>query len=448
MMFKKDKRKSILPIILFIPIWLILLFSCDKGRSSIEPIPDEEINRGLVSIITDAHYLSGKLHDQGERYNELISGGDGKNTFIQEELFSSLLYSLRQEKPAALFVTGDLTFNGAKLSHKGLASWFGKIEALGIAVYVIPGNHDINNPWAREFQNDKAIKVDTITPSEFRSIYEDFGYSDGISYDDTSLSYLIEPLPGVQVFMLDTNKYEDNYKWGQPDTGGFIRPETRAWIREKGEAAKVEGKQVLVAMHHSLIEHNPMVSRGYTIDDSTSLVNLFSSLNIRVILSGHIHIQDIIERDTPMDRIYDIATGSLPVYPHRYGLIDLSDDEGWVYQTIPLPVEEWAIQNGKEDENLHNFNKYSAEFFTAFSGKMVTQVLEDGSYTPSEIARIAEDSGILNQNFFAGREENNNGRIDEESLEDMFHDRNSFLFQYLKSILRDSAPPDNYLIIK
>ncbi len=37
--------------------------------------------------------------------------------------------------------------------------------------FVIPGNHDIENPWARNYVGDELIKIDSITNDEFRDIY-------------------------------------------------------------------------------------------------------------------------------------------------------------------------------------------------------------------------------------------------------------------------------------
>lgn len=44
-----------------------------------------------------------------------------------------------------LLAAGDLTFNGEKLSHETVAGLFEEIEAAGVPVLTLPGNHDVNN---------------------------------------------------------------------------------------------------------------------------------------------------------------------------------------------------------------------------------------------------------------------------------------------------------------
>ena len=436
MKIQRIKRIYTYTVTLF---WAVMILSCEKNSSQVEP-------GNSIAIITDLHYLSERLHDNGSGFKTVINGGDGKNLFIQEELLSAFIDNLESEKPAAVLITGDLTFNGGKLSHKDLISRLKKIEDLGIDVYVIPGNHDINNPWARKFKKDKALAADTVTPEKFRSLYRKFGYSGALSYDSSSLSYLIEPIPGIQVLMLDTNIYKDNLKRGYSDPNGSLEDDTREWIIGLAIIAEKENKKLFAAMHHSLIEHNSMVSRGYTIQDNESLTTLFSSLNIKVVLTGHIHIQDIIKKETGNGGIFDIATSAFSVFPHKYGLMAFSDKD-WVFQTKSIDVGEWAFKNGKSDEDLLDFRQYSEDYFVGFSEKLVIKSLEKSDFRPSEISELSEIAGILNMNFFAGSEDLNAEDMDGEELSRMFQNSESFLFNYLDSIVSDFEPSDNYLVI-
>ena len=91
-------------------------------------------------------------------------------------------------------LSGDLTNNGEKKSHQKLANLLGEIERSGkTKVLVIPGNHDIDNPWARSFEGDKQVLADSVSPKEFTKIYGDFGYKEAISRDKKTLSYLATP---------------------------------------------------------------------------------------------------------------------------------------------------------------------------------------------------------------------------------------------------------------
>jgi len=418
----------------------IICFNSDIFISDGEP----DIMNHSIYIISDIHFFSERLHDRGILFQRAVNGGDGKNLFFQEELLLSLMRTLESEKPEVLLVTGDLTLNGERRSHRDFASFLKKIKSLGIKVFVIPGNHDINNPRALKFDGDKVYPTDTVSPENFTRIYHDFGYRDALSYDPVSLSYMVEPVPGIRILMLDTNKYENNRENGTPAGSGHIRPETRQWIAELSGKAAEEGKRVLVAMHHSLIEHNTMVSEGFTIDDSEALVSFLTALEIPLVLTGHIHIQDIVKRETGGVPIYDIATNAFPVYPHHYGVLTLEENR-WMYRSHPVDVAGWAAENGRPD--LENFGNSAREFFIGRSDLMVKRSLEKEDYSDEEILRIARIAGELNVHFFSGQKELNDPLISDDFLDNLFHEDSLFLKNYLKSILHNDGMADNNLLI-
>lgn len=136
-----------------------------------------EENKDLTFFVTnDIHYLAKNLTEDSETFNTFIEEGDGKELLYIEDLLEAFIGDIRLQSPDFLIVSGDLTTNGEKKSHQALAEKFKAIEALGTSVYVIPGNHDIENPWALKFQNNERYFVDTITEKEFNTIYNDFGY--------------------------------------------------------------------------------------------------------------------------------------------------------------------------------------------------------------------------------------------------------------------------------
>ena len=97
------------------------------------------------------------------------------------------------------------------MGHQHLASMFSDFESSpGIKIYVIPGNHDIMNFHATDFLGDSAIAAPTITHEEFLQYYAEFGFIEAIAKDDSSLSYIAEPVPGTWLFALDACLYFEN----------------------------------------------------------------------------------------------------------------------------------------------------------------------------------------------------------------------------------------------
>ncbi|WP_053228246.1 metallophosphoesterase [Spirochaeta cellobiosiphila] len=428
--------RKILFLLLVLPL---LLMSCGNKEKF-------NLNQTSLFVVSDIHYLADKLHDEGSLYTELVEEGDGKNMYVQAPLLAALKSTIERDKPKVLLVTGDLTFNGAKRSHKDLADYFKEVEEGGTQVYVIPGNHDINNPRALTFYKDKAFPSKSITPYDFKKIYKDFGYKGALSYDKDSLSYLIEPIEGIQVLMVDSNKYSNNKVLGNPVQGGFIRPSTLAWMGDLVAKAHGDNKQIFVAMHHSLIKHNPMVSEGFTIDDSDKLQEQFLDWNIPMVLTGHIHIQDIIQKSLGDRKIYDVATNALSVYPHQYGRISFGPS-AWHYEAHPVDVETWAKENDIEDDQLRNFPQYSRDFFIKLSNLMVDKSVNTDAIDEETLEEIKKWTGESNADFFAGRE--GETPIDIPGIDEKARSWiNPFLENYLDSIKEDGTPPDNDLYIE
>ena len=282
---------------------------------------DKDIN---FYITTDIHYLSKDLTDNGEAFNKFVSTGAGKQLGYIDEILSAFTYQVKNKKPDVLIISGDLTNNGEEKSHVDLANKLKEVEKSGTAIYVIPGNHDILNPWAREFKEDKQYVTESIKEKDFSEIYKEFGYDEAILRDKNTLSYLAMPSEDVWLLMLDTNQYEDNSVLGFPQTDGKITDQTFAWIKKCNVLAKEKGAKVITVMHHSLLNHSDVIQEGYTINDNEEVIKQFQNSNLDLILSGHIHIQDISSYKKDAGKIYDIATGSLAVYPHQYGMLNYS----------------------------------------------------------------------------------------------------------------------------
>ncbi|MDC7239112.1 MAG: metallophosphoesterase [Spirochaetales bacterium] len=382
-------------------------------------------------MITDVHFLSNELSDESPLFKGMIEDGDGKNLLIQDEILRGLLSEIERKRPAALLITGDITFNGEKKSHRKFARILKSIESMGTEVYVIPGNHDLLNPWARTFKGGVVSGTATISPDEFRSIYRKFGYDKALSRDKETLSYLIEPLPGLQVLMLNSCIYANNLVYGIPQPGGRITPSTKKWITES--IAGSAEKKIVAALHHSVLEHNRVVSDGYTIEESTEVADFFTELGITSFLTGHIHIQDIVNVEKSNGAVLrDISTNALSVYPHNYGIIWHAEN-GWHYRAESL------VQGGPFDEDFRN----SAEdFFIGSSNRLIWKFLGDGNYTEEELNAMSTLFARANLNFFSGNESLNSTEIRAEDLELFYKEDNGFLSSYLESILEDHGPGD------
>src|SRR5690625_2299477 len=94
-------------------------------------------------------------------------------------LLKKALKLASQNESSYLLIPGDLTKDGELLSHLEvrdiLKSWLD--EDKDRRIFLIPGNHDINNYQAYDYKNLKPDQ--NITPKEFFEIY-DFSYKENV----------------------------------------------------------------------------------------------------------------------------------------------------------------------------------------------------------------------------------------------------------------------------
>lgn len=450
-------KKKFAFIILFVSVLCLLGWSYTfQGLKSEK---EAKMNKGPIQagqdismyITTDVHYLSNKLTDNGKAFEDYVNLGDGKQLNDTEEITNAFSNEVEKMKPDVLIVSGDLTNNGEKESHIDLAKKFKRIEEKGTSVYVIPGNHDISNPWARSFKGDNQYTTDIIDEKEFRNIYADFGYDEAISNDEKTLSYLAAPSQDVWLLMLDTSQYKNNYMIGFPQTDGKLSPDTLEWIKECSDLADVKGAKIVTVMHHNIVDHSKMIRKGFTLNNNDEVLNLFQERHLNLVLSGHIHTQDISSYDNGGDILYDIVTGSLAVNPHQYGVLTYSaKDQAIDYHTAKVDVEKWAKEKGIKDKHLNDFEKYSEEYFGKFAYNMAyKRLMEETNYSETDIKSMSEVMKILNVRYFAGTESKNSQDVLKSSGYQLWAEApDSFQKQYIMSMSSDYDMDDNQLHIK
>lgn len=363
-------------------------------------------------VATDTHYLDKALEDGGTAFQSYVSGGDGKMLPYSDELAEALIYDVQQKKPKFLVLSGDLTNNGEASSHKELAEKLKRIENSGTSVYVIPGNHDLFNPWARSFEGDKQLVAEHITDKDFTGMYGDFGYNEAVSRDKNSLSYLVKAAPGLYLLMIDSSQYNNNEKYGFPQTDGRILPGTFSWMDECVKVAAEQHASIITVMHHNLLSHTSMSVSGFKLNNGQEALKMLRRSGLNLVLSGHIHMQDI-RRDPPVSEenkaasqalpVYDIATSAMAVNPHQYGDMTFDPSSRAVtYLTSAVDVEGWAAASGINDPHLLNFKTYAEETFAGSSYNKAMNKLKETTFTEADKQSMAEVMAKLNVKYFAG----------------------------------------------
>jgi len=280
-----------------------------------------------IGVISDPHYLSEQLMDNGSA----ISGYDsGSGKLIKEVplVLEQVLDNYLKSDINILLIPGDMTKDGEEQSHIDFVAKLRPLMNKGVRVYVVPGNHDIDTNKANAYKGDKIYPVKNTSAEAFINIYKDCGYASALKKDTGSLSYLAELNPDTWLLAIDSNNYKERKN---NTSAGSISAATENWIIEILNEAKQKNIQVIGMMHHGLVEHIMMQSvffSDYVIKDWERLAPLFADLGMKAIFTGHFHANDITEFVSPAgNKIYDIETGSLVAYPFPYRFMEINKKE-------------------------------------------------------------------------------------------------------------------------
>lgn len=190
--------------------------------------------------------------------------------------------------------------------------------------------------------------------------------------------------------MLDTN-----LQYGA--SLGKLRPGTVEWLEEQLAACKEAGNIPVIAGHHSLLSHNPRFDFSYKLSNGTEISELVSEYGANLYLCGHLHTQHYVQTE----KITDIVGGAFCVYPHRYGVINISEN-GWNYESKETDVEAYAQSIGTDNADLLGYSQYGYDFFYnsayAQAKEAIYSVVED-----TELAeKYSVFSAKLNVAYFGG----------------------------------------------
>lgn len=324
-----------------------------------------------LAVISDVHLMAPSLlQKEGKAFDNYIAN-DRKMLVESSELLDSVSKHLIAYQPQIIFTTGDLTKDGERISHQLLVDRYLKpLKAQGIRIYVVPGNHDVNNPHAKVYNGDNAQRTTTVSAKDFTHIYNDYGYGEALATDPNSLSYVVQLDDKTRLIAVDACRYEDNnFDKDICVTAGRIKPQTMDFIQAEAQKAHKLGMNVIMMMHHGIVSHfkwQDKIMKEYLVNNWKKDAKRLAQMGIKVCFTGHFHAQDISNKYG----LTDIETGSTVSYPHPYRLIDVDTDK----QTLQIRTEKVESLTSMKD-NKETLQQKSERFATsALSGVMETMV--------------------------------------------------------------------------
>ena len=332
-----------------------------------------------LSILSDIHILARSLMANNKEFNMAIKY-DRKFLVEGEGLLKRALELASLNDSKYIIIPGDLTKDGEKKSHlevmETLKSW--TYENPQRKIFLIPGNHDINNKQAFDYKNLK--KTDGIEPREFFEIY-DFLYKDKVLefYKNSNIfkshldfinkkfnrdfkysyycqgygSYLaridnnLENKNSLTLLFIDTSiyscDYEQNHKDGKTNVVGALDKNVMKWAIEKIDEAKGRKDMIFVISHHALIPNfrdqrlvlGPFIIKNWNekyIDDDPRIndrlpIEVLADMGVKFLFTGHLHENGTAKYKSVLgNEIFNIQTGSTVTYPLPIRHINILDD--------------------------------------------------------------------------------------------------------------------------
>lgn len=350
-------------------------------------------------VISDTHLIADSLHDHGQAFSQMQKTSQGKDLYYQETALSAFVRMAQKKKPAAIIVTGDVTFNGERVSAEKFAEIFKPLKETQLLV--LPGNHDIYDGWAREFRGKKQYYAGQISPRMWRNIFKT-SYKNAVSVDDKSLAYSVQLNPDYLLILADSNDYGKEEATTAPATAGFLGREQRRWIKAQLQYASENNLQVIFCMHHNLYAHNPAVNKGYVVDDYRELRKLLAQYNVKLVFSGHIHAQNIMLPQDPCPAT-EVVTASFCSNDQGYGVVKVSPKEV-SYTCHHFKMKDYLTDKEKQNWTLTHFHDYLENIqLGTISAELMQKNLYQNHDDLDTVRKMGRLFGEMNYHFFTGK---------------------------------------------
>lgn len=305
------KYLALVLIIALAAVSLATLASCNGSSDK----PD-------FAVISDIHVMSESQigNANSDSYIEKDNQSQ-KMLYISNAIYRSALDKIAESDVKALLIAGDLTEDGAKVSHEAVAAELKKLEEKGIQAFVINGNHDIRNN-GKDYTRAEAAAIPNVTPQEFKDIYADFGYSEALATHEGTLSYTADIGKKYRLIAIDAAHYTPEEGGGIVDrnspamTDGLIE-----WAAAQVAKAKEDKRMPIGMMHFPLVQHfgdfvdRIGIAENGKVNKSEELAAALAAAGLNYMFTGHVHTQDIAMYKSDSGTIYDVMTGCLSNYP-------------------------------------------------------------------------------------------------------------------------------------
>ena len=262
-------------------------------------------------LLTDTHYVSPQIWVEGDPINGRERGDQIALKATPQILDAFFEKILADDEADTVIFTGDNVNSGDLASHEEFRERLTRLTDAGKKVFVISATHDYcgagddeNTFGACRYTETGTEPVPFMRKAGLFDFYRDFGPKQAISVHRESRSYVVQLCGGVRLVMIDDNGN------GRSHCGLFA--DGMAWLRDELRKAKDDGDFVLLATHHPVLPPWDVfrhVADYELYGGYRELMALMCEENVRVVFTGHTHVQNIRKFTDDAGRsLYDVST--------------------------------------------------------------------------------------------------------------------------------------------
>lgn len=266
-------------------------------------------------VLTDTHYLSEKMWEEGESINSREMGDQiaiKSTPYILRSFFNKII---DDKDSSFVLITGDLINNGDLQSHKDFKEELKMLTDAGKTVLVTCATHDYAGLGDDEnifhpvrYTKDGTVPAERVYKTELPQLYYDFGHKFADSIDKESGSYSVLLTEGLRLIAIYDNGN------GRSHCGLF--DEGFNWLESEIKKANENGEIVFLAVHHPVVPPWPIyraVADFEMFGGYERLRKIMCENSVKAVFTGHTHVHGIKEyRDAEGRSFYDITTSALP----------------------------------------------------------------------------------------------------------------------------------------
>lgn len=272
------------------------------------------MKKTVFYLITDSHLVSHDNWVEGDPIN-----GREKSDVIAlkatPEILDTFIEKILADPEAdTVLFTGDNVNNGDMNSHRDFRIRLDRLKNAGKKVYVTTATHDYcgegddeNFFHACRYTETGTEDIPSMRKAELFDYYAPYGPEQALSVHRESGSYAVQLGEGVRLIAINDNGN------GRSHCGLF--EDGVRWLTQQIDESNAAGDFVLLAVHHPVLP--PWEVYRHMVDFEMyggyrDLWKLMCDKNVRVVFTGHTHVQNIRKHTDESGRWFlDVSTIAL-----------------------------------------------------------------------------------------------------------------------------------------